>query len=124
VDADRRALGTGVREVTAPQVTVAVKCRAVKHGAVDLQCSLPADHDRPEDDKPGTWHESALTERREIDYDGAHHLIVITETVTWEPVDHAAEAARHLMAGRRRDRGISLPVVPPSDEEKPPAAPS
>jgi hypothetical protein len=107
VDADRRPVGTRVREVTAPQVTVTEKCRAVKHGVVDLQCSLAADHDRPVDDKPGTWHTATLTDRREIDYDGARHSIVTTETVTWEPVDHAAEAVRHIMAGRLRDRGES-----------------
>jgi len=80
------------------------KCRAIKHGGVDLQCSLPRDHDKPKGDEPGTWHESEFTERREIAYEGARHVITITEFVTWEPVDHIAEAAAHIMAGRRRDR--------------------
>lgn len=79
------------------------KCRAVKRGVVDLPCSLPRDHDQPEGDEPGTWHESAFTDRREIAYDGARHSIVTTETVTWEPVDHAAEAARLLMAGLEQE---------------------
>lgn len=106
VGTHRRPVGTRV-QMTAPQVSVAGKCRAVKHGVVDLQCSLAAGHDRPEDGKPGSWHTARLTDRRDIDYDGAHHTIIITETVTWEPVDHAAEAARHLMAGSRRDRSES-----------------
>jgi hypothetical protein len=90
------------READAPEVPAAEKCRAVKHGVIDLQCEWPRDHERPQDGKPGTWHEAGYVDRREVTYDGARHVIVITETVTWEPVDHAAEAARHMVAGRNR----------------------
>jgi hypothetical protein len=75
-------------------------CRSIKQGVTDLRCSLERGHDEPQGGQPGTWHESVYTERREVDYPGARHEIKITEIVTWEPVDHAAEATRHLMAGR------------------------
>jgi hypothetical protein len=78
------------------------KCRAVKHGVVDLQCEWDRGHEKPQDGKPGTWHEAGFTERREITYPGARHVVVTTEVVTWEPVDHAEEAARHLMASANR----------------------
>jgi hypothetical protein len=79
------------------------KCRAGKHGVVDLECELPLGH--ADDYKPGTeseegWHKSVLTRHEDITYSSSHHVIHITETVTWEPVDHVAEATRHLMAAR------------------------
>lgn len=73
------------------------KCRAVKHGRVDLHCTLPKDHAGDE------WHQATFTAHQEITYDGAHHVIHSVETVTWEPVDHIREATRHLMAGRKED---------------------
>lgn len=79
------------------------KCRAVKHGRVDLHCTLDAGHDKPQGDAPATWHEASYTDHQEIDYDGAHHTVHVAEHVTWEPVDPAAEAMRHLFAGRDRD---------------------
>lgn len=86
-------------EVPAPEAkpaTVAVtggeKCRAVKHGGTTLLCGEPKDHG-------GTWHKATYTESREVVYDGSHHVIHMTETVTWEPVDHVREATRHIMAG-------------------------
>jgi hypothetical protein len=85
-----------------PQEDGPGKCRAVKHGVVDLQCPLPPGHDREQDGTPGTWHGCEYSERREIDYGSARHVIVITETVTWEPADHVAEAVRHIMASRNR----------------------
>ena len=69
------------------------KCRAVKHGGVTLHCTDDEDHDKG----PGaTWHKAVCRERREVTYDGSHHVIDMTETVTWEPVDEAAEIARRL----------------------------
>jgi len=78
------------------------KCRAIRRGVVDLLCGEPLDHVLPKDGKPGTWHEAAFTDRRELDYDGAHHSIVITETVRWEPADHVTEAITRIMAGGGR----------------------
>jgi len=83
------------------------KCRVVKHGRVDLLCILPEGHTAAYQPGSGTedgWHMSVLTEHQETSYDGAHHVVDFTETVRWEPVDHIAEATRHLLAGRRRDR--------------------
>lgn len=92
------APGTGTPAVVPED---APKCRDVKRGAVDLQCTLPLGHDKPGGGQPGTWHEAMYTEHREVTYDGARHVIDLTEHVIWEPVDHVAEATRHLMAGRR-----------------------
>ena len=78
------------------------KCRAVKHGRVDLHCTEPEGHDRPKEGDP-TWHMAVYTDHHEVTYDGARHVVHLVETVTWEPVDHAAEAARHLMAAVQRD---------------------
>jgi hypothetical protein len=83
------------------------KCGAVKHGVVDLQCEEDRGHDEPKDGLRGTWHEATLVDQREVTYPGARHLIDSRETVSWEPVDHAAEATRHLMAGRKRPREIA-----------------
>jgi hypothetical protein len=70
-----------------------VKCGAVKQGGVTLRCELAEDH--------GTdWHRATYTDHREIVYDGAHHVIDMVETVTWEPVDHVKEAVRHMFADR------------------------
>jgi hypothetical protein len=77
-----------------------VKCGAVKHGGVTLRCGVRRDHDKPQDGKPGTWHMASYTDTREIVYDGSHHEIRTTETVTWEPVDHIREATRHILAAR------------------------
>ena len=77
------------------------KCGAVKHGAIDLRCSEERGHDESTEERPATWHRDALTQRSEVDYDGAHHVIEHTETVTWEPVDHAAESLRHMAASIR-----------------------
>ena len=82
----------------APEKTGPRKCRAVKHGGVTLHCTEDEDHDKGPD---ATWHRAVYHEHREVTYDGAHHVIDMTETVTWEPVDHVAEATRHLMAGRK-----------------------
>jgi hypothetical protein len=70
----------------------AEKCRAVKHGRVDLRCILPWKHEG--------WHEASYTDHQEVDYDGAHHTVHVTEHVTWEPVEAAAEAVRHLFRER------------------------
>jgi len=75
-------------------------CRSVKRGGTDLLCSLERGHDEPTEERPATWHRAVFLNRSEIDYPGGHHEIKLVETVTWKPVDHAAEAARHLMAGR------------------------
>jgi hypothetical protein len=68
-------------------------CGAVKQGGVTLRCTEPKDHGE-------SWHKATYTDHREIDYDGAHHVIHMVETVTWKPVDLIREATRHLMAGR------------------------
>jgi hypothetical protein len=73
------------------------KCRAVKHGNVTLHCTEPEGHDQGPD---VTWHKAVYAEYRDITYDGARHVMDVTETVTWEPAGHVAEAARHLMAGQ------------------------
>jgi hypothetical protein len=73
------------------------KCRAVKHGGVTLHCTEPEGHDGGPDP---TWHKAVYSEHREVNYDGAYHVIDMTERVTWEPVDHVAEAVRHLTAKR------------------------
>ena len=77
------------------------ECGAVKHGVVDLRCSEERGHDEPTQERPATWHEAVYVSRHEVDYPGAHHVVNVTETVTWEPVDHAAEASRHILAIRR-----------------------
>jgi hypothetical protein len=64
------------------------KCRAVKHGRVDLHCTLPWKHEG--------WHEADYADHQEITYDGARHTVDLTEHVTWEPVDAAKEAVRQL----------------------------
>lgn len=74
------------------------KCRAVKHGGITLHCTEPEGHDQEPD---ATWHKAVYRKHEEHEYDGARHVIDATETVWWEPVDHVAEATRHLMAGRR-----------------------
>ena len=76
------------------------KCHDVKNGRIDLHCTEPEGHAWPAEGEP-TWHKAVYSSRQEITYDGAYHLVEQTETVTWEPVDHAAEATRHLMAGRK-----------------------
>jgi len=84
-----------------------LKCGDLKSGGVDLRCSLPEGHaDGYEPDSGGEayWHEGIVTDHREITYGGARHVVDTTETVTWEPVDHIAEATRHLMAAWRRDK--------------------
>lgn len=83
----------------APEPVAAEKCRAVKHGRVDLHCTEPKGHDGQRG--PDYWHKATFTDHQEITYDGARHVIHSVETVTWEPVDHIREATRHLMAGRR-----------------------
>lgn len=79
-------------------VPEAVLCRAVKHGGVDLTCELP---DRHDESPEGTWHHAVFTERRELTYAGARHVIEMTETVTWEPVDHVKESVRMLLKDKR-----------------------
>jgi len=88
--------------MTERRTPVTETCRAVKYGAVDLWCSQERGHDEPQDGKPGTWHRAVFTNRSEIDYPGAHHVIEQTETVTWEPADAYAEAVRRALASRRR----------------------
>ena len=85
------------------------KCRAAKRGVVDLSCILAEDH-ACRGHEPGScpegctggWHQAVYTEHREVSYDGSRHTISIVETAIWEPVDHAAEAARHIVAATRR----------------------
>jgi len=73
------------------------KCGDLKRGNIDLRCVLLPGHAvGPE----ATWHAATCTENRIVEYDGARHEIHMRETVTWEPVDHMAEAVRHLIAGR------------------------
>lgn len=69
------------------------KCRALKQGRIDLHCTKPRGHQ--------SWHGATYTDHQEVDYDGAHHAIHLTETVTWEPVDSFAEAARLITAASR-----------------------
>lgn len=76
-------------EIAAP---LPQKCRAVKRGRVDLLCGLPLGHDG--------WHEASYTDHQEVSYEGAHHTVHVSEHVTWEPVDEAAEAVRHLLRKR------------------------
>jgi hypothetical protein len=77
-------------------------CGAVKHGVIDLRCALEPGHNEANEERPATWHWATVIQRSDIEYPGAHHEIEHTETVTWEPVDHAEEAVRHMLAGRKR----------------------
>lgn len=70
------------------------KCRAAKHGRVDLHCTLPRDHEG--------WHEADYTDHQEVTYDGGRHSVHVTEHVTWEPADNALEATRMLLKDRVR----------------------
>lgn len=83
----------GAAEPAAPETPL---CRDVKRGRVDLTCELPPGHE-PE------WHKAVCVSRQEITTHDTHHVVGITETVTWEPVDHVKEAVRHLMKGADRD---------------------
>lgn len=74
------------------------KCGAVKHGVVDLRCTEERGHDESTEERPATWHQAVYTSSHDVDYPGARHHAEVTETVTWEPLDHAAEAARHILA--------------------------
>lgn len=76
------------------------KCRAVKQGRINLLCTEPEGHDRQAEGEP-TWHRALYTSSQQVRYDGARHTIEQTEIVEWEPVDHIAEAGRHLTAARR-----------------------
>jgi hypothetical protein len=76
------------------------RCRATKHGGIDLTCELEQDHDRGESP---TWHEATYTEHREATYQGARHVMNVTEHVTWEPVDQVKEAMRLMMKDKPRD---------------------
>jgi hypothetical protein len=78
-----------------------LKCRDVKYGPVELYCELDAGHAEGPD---GTWHEATFRDHREIAYSGSRHVVDTVEHVTWEPVDHAAEAVRHLTAGMKRKK--------------------
>lgn len=71
------------------------RCYAVKQGRVTLTCELDEGHDG--------WHEATYTDHQEVTYQGARHVVDLTEAVTWEPVDHVAEAVRHITAKGRRD---------------------
>lgn len=75
------------------------RCRAVKHGRVDLACDLEQDHDSGENP---TWHEASYADHQEITYPGSRHVLDITEHVTWEPVG-VTQALRRLMKDRSRD---------------------
>ena len=77
------------------------RCGSIKHGGVTLQCTEPAGHE-PD------WHRSVFTDHREISYDGAHHVVDITEVVTWDPAAFARAvhaALRPLVA-----RGTNEPA--------------
>lgn len=76
-----------------PGKTEPHKCRAVKRGGVDLHCTKDEDHDKG---TGATWHQAVCCEHREVTYDGSHHVIDITELVTWEPADEVAEIVRKL----------------------------
>jgi hypothetical protein len=84
------------------------ECGAVKHGVIDLRCALERGHDEANEERPATWHWATVIQRSDIEYPGAHHEIEQTETVTWAPVDHAEEAVRHMLAGRKRQAGRLL----------------
>jgi len=66
-------------------------CGAPKDGGYRLHCELPAGHDG--------WHKAVYRDNREMTYLGSRHIVEMTETVTWEPVDHVREAVSRLMAG-------------------------
>ncbi|HEV2376193.1 MAG TPA: hypothetical protein VGS19_28990 [Streptosporangiaceae bacterium] len=72
-------------------------CRDVKHGRVTLLCELEEGHEG--------WHKAVYTQHEEVTYQGSHHVMDLTETVTWEPVDHLAEAVRHIAAKGRSSDG-------------------
>lgn len=55
-----------------------IRCYAPKRGVIDLRCELSDGHEG--------WHKAVYTDHREVVYDGAHHVIDITEKVTWEPI--------------------------------------
>jgi hypothetical protein len=78
----------------------APRCRAMKHGRVDLTCALERDHDRGENP---TWHEALYADHQEVTYPGSRHVLDITEHVTWEPVDGITEAVRQITKDRPRD---------------------
>ena len=76
-------------------------CRAVKHGGVDLHCTLSEGHDG--------WHmaDFVIEDKRIVRYDGSRHEISTDthEHVEWEPVDAAREAVRALLRDSKRARG-------------------
>jgi hypothetical protein len=82
--------------ITPPPQPAPEMCRAVKHGRVDLHCTLSDDHEG--------WHEAdcLVTEKQEVSYDGSRHVIETTthEHVKWERVDHAREAVKMLLKDR------------------------
>jgi hypothetical protein len=87
------------------------KCRDRKAGKIDLTCELDEGHvceeHAPEPCPPGCeggWHYAECTWHQEVRYDGSRHDTTTREVVYWEPVDHVAEATRHLMAATRRRR--------------------
>lgn len=61
------------------------RCYAVKHGRVDLTCELDEGHEG--------WHKATFTDHQEIIYQGAHHVVDMTETVTWEGARRVIAAA-------------------------------
>jgi hypothetical protein len=65
-------------------------CGAPKEGGYRLHCELPAGHE-PD------WHKAVYHDHREVTYLGSHHVIEMTETVTWEPVDRFKEAMNRLL---------------------------
>jgi hypothetical protein len=68
----------------------ATVCGAPKDGGYRLHCELPPGHE-PD------WHKGVWHEHREVTYLGSHHVIELTETVTWEPVDRVKEALNRLV---------------------------
>ena len=74
------------------------RCRAVKQGRVTLTCERDPGHEG--------WHSAIFSDHQEITYQGAHHVVNMTETVTWESPGHVQEAVKHIGAavtGSRAD---------------------
>ena len=71
----------------------APRCYEPKQGRVDLTCELADGHEG--------WHKATYTDHQEVVYQGAHHDVHLTETVTWEgSKPQIAAALRHITAKR------------------------
>lgn len=70
------------------------RCYAPKDGRIALTCELDEGHEG--------WHRAVYHDRQEITYQGAHHVVDLTESVTWEPfAAQLAATMRRITAGRK-----------------------